>query len=197
MRAAIYARVSTERQGRDQTIDSQLDALRRWASGHGYELKDEHVYIDEGYSGARLDRPALDRLRDAAREGEFEVLGVYSPDRLARRYAYQVLLLEELRKAACDVVFIERPISDDPHDQLLLQIQGAIAEYERAVLGERFRRGKLQKARDGYYLTGRAPYGYRYVPRRDAVPGRIVADEAEAELVRALYGWLIDERTTI
>src|ERR671920_168528 len=163
MRAAIYARVSTERQGRDQTIDSQLDALRRWASGHGHELKDEHIYIDEGYSGARLDRPALDRLRNAA----------------------------------CDVAFIQRPISDDPHDQLLLQIQGAIAEYERAVLGERFRRGKLQKARDGYYLTGRAPYGYRYVPRRDAVPGRIVADEAEAELVRALYGWLIDERTTI
>ena len=81
MRAAIYARVSTERQGRDQTIDSQLDALRRWVSDHGYELKDEHIYIDEGYSGARLDRPALDRLRDAAREGEFEVLGVYCDGR--------------------------------------------------------------------------------------------------------------------
>ena len=172
MKAAIYARVSTERQGRDQTIDSQLDALRRWVSDHGYELKDEHIYIDEGYSGARLDRPALDRLRDAAREGEFEVLGVHSPDRLARRYAYQVLLLEEFRKAACDVAFIERPISDDPHDQLLLQIQGAIAEYERAVLGERFRRGKLQKARDGHLLSAKPPYGYRYVPRRDATPCR-------------------------
>ena len=125
MKAAIYARVSTEKQGRDQTIDSQLEALRGWATAHGHELKDDHVYIDEGYSGSRLDRPALDRLRDAAREGEFDVLGVYSPDRLARRYAYQVLLLEEFRKAACDVEFIERPISDDPHDQLLLQIQGA------------------------------------------------------------------------
>src|SRR4029079_15649458 len=122
MKAAIYARVSTEKQGRDQPIDSQLDALRRWATAHGHELKDDHIYIDEGYSGARLDRPALDRLRDAAREGEFDVLGVYSPDRLARRSAYQVLLLEELRKAACAVEFIERPISDDPHDQLLLQI---------------------------------------------------------------------------
>src|SRR5215472_6572897 len=123
MRAAIYARVSTDRQGRDQTIDSQLDALRRWVSSQGYELKNEHVYIDEGCSGARLDRPALDRLRDAAREGEFDVLAVYSPDRLARRYAYQVLLLEELRRAGCDVEFVHRPISDDPHDQLLLQIQ--------------------------------------------------------------------------
>ena len=144
MRAAIYARVSTDKQGRDQTIDSQLGPLRRWAAAHGHALKEEHVYIDEGYSGARLDRPALDRLRDAAHEGEFDVVGVYSPDRLARRYAYQVLLLEELRKAACEVEFLERPISDDPHDQLLLQIQGAIAEYERAVLGERSRRGKLQ-----------------------------------------------------
>jgi site-specific DNA recombinase len=93
MKAAIYARVSTDKQGRDQTVDSQLEALRRWATAHGHELKDDHVYIDEGYSGARLDRPALDRLRDAVREGEFDVLGVYSPDRLARRYAYQVLLL--------------------------------------------------------------------------------------------------------
>ena len=197
MRAAIYARVSTDKQGRDQTIDSQLDALRRWATAHGHELKDDHIYIDEGYSGARLDRPALDRLRDAAREGEFDVIAVYSPDRLARRYAYQVLLLEELRKAACDVEFIERPISDDPHDQLLLQIQGAIAEYERAVLAERFRRGKLQKARAGQWGASRAPYGYRYVPKRDGVPGHLEVDEAEAEVVRMLYRWLIDERMTV
>ena len=197
MKAAIYARVSTEKQGRDQTVDSQLDALRRWATAHGHELKDDHVYIDEGYSGARLDRPALDRLRDAAREGEFDVLGVYSPDRLARRYAYQVLLLEEFRKAACDVEFIERPISDDPHDQLLLQIQGAIAEYERAVLAERFRRGKLQKARAGQWGAGQGPYGYRYVPKRDGVPGHLEIDEAEAAVVRMLYRWLIDERMTV
>ncbi len=197
MRTAIYARVSTDKQGRYQTIDSQLDALRRWAAAHGHDLKEDHVYIDEGYSGARLDRPALDRLRDAAREGEFDVIAVYTPDRLARRYAYQVLLLEEFRRAACTVEFIERPISDDPHDQLLLQIQGAIAEYERAVLAERFRRGKLQKARAGQWVAGRAPYGYRYVPKRDAVPGHLVIDEAEAEVVRMLYRWLIDERTTV
>ena len=173
MKAAIYARVSTDKQGRDQTVDSQLEALRRWTTAHGHELKDDHVYIDEGYSGARLDRPALDRLRDAAREGEFDVLGVYSPDRLARRYAYQVLLLEEFRRAGCEVEFVHRPISDDPHDQLLLQIQGAVAEYERAVLGERFRRGKLQKARAGHWIAGQAPYGYRYVPARDGVPAHL------------------------
>jgi len=197
MRAAIYARVSTGRQERDQTIDGQLTALRQWATEQGYELRPEHVFTDEGYSGARLDRPGLDRLRDAAREGELDVLAVYSPDRLARKYAYQVLLLEELRKAGCAVAFVQRPVTDDPHDQLLLQIQGAIAEYERAVLGERFRRGKLQKARAGQWTAGKVPYGYRYVPKRDGVPGHLLIDEAEAEVVRMLYRWLIDEHTTV
>jgi site-specific DNA recombinase len=197
MRAAIYARVSTGRQERDQTIDSQLTALRQWATAQGHELRDKHVFTDEGYSGSRLDRPALDRLRDAAREGEFDVVAVYSPDRLSRKYAYQVLLLEEFRRAGCAVAFAQRPITDDPHDQLLLQIQGAVAEYERAVLGERFRRGKLQKARAGQWTAGKAPYGYRYVPKRDGAPGHLVIDEAEADVVRMLYRWLIDEQMTV
>src|SRR6516165_5238369 len=197
MRAAIYARVSTGRQERDQTIDGQLTALRQWATEQGHELRPEHVFTDEGYSGARLDRPGLDRLRDAAREGELDVLAVHSPDRLARKYTYQVLLLEEFRKAGCEVAFVQRPVTDDPHDQLLLQIQGAVAEYERAVLGERFRRGKLQKARAGQWTAGKVPYGYRYVPRRDGVPGHLLIDEAEAEVVRMLYRWLIDEHMTV
>lgn len=150
-----------------------------------------------GYSGARLDRPGLDRLRDAARAGAFEVVAVLTPDRLARKYAYQVLLLEELRRYGCEVVFLQRPINDDPNDQLLLQIQGAIAEYERAVLGERFRRGKPQQARNGYYCVGRAPYGYRYIPKQEGVPGHIIIDETEAEMVRRLYQWLIEEQLTI
>src|SRR5438270_8390135 len=187
MRSAIYARVSTERQERQQTIDSQIAALRAWASSNGHELAQEHVYTDEGYTGSRLDRPGLDGLRDAAFRGEFDAVAVLSPDRLARKYAYQVLLLEEFRKDGCDVEFVLRPISDDPHDQLLLQIQGAIAEYERALLGDRFRRGKLQKARAGAWVSGRAPYGYRYVPASDGVLGHLAIDEAEAELVRTLY----------
>jgi site-specific DNA recombinase len=197
MQAAVYARVSTDRQAQDETIDSQLTALRAWADSHGHQLAPEHVFADDGHSGTRLDRPALDRLRDAARDGEVEVVGVYSPDRLARKYAYQVLLLEEFQRAGCEVCFVHRPITDDPHDQLLLQIQGAVAEYERAVLRERFRRGKLQKARAGHWVTSAAPYGYRYVPKRDGVPGHVVIDPAEAEVVRLLYGWLIDERLTI
>jgi site-specific DNA recombinase len=197
MRAAIYARVSTPRQGREQTIDSQIDALKNWASENGHELSSENVYTDEGYSGSRLDRPGLDGLRDGAEDGVFEVIGVLSPDRLARKYAYQVLLLEEFKRAGCELVFIHHPISEDPNDQLLLQIQGAIAEYERALLGERFRRGKLQKAREGHFVGTKAPYGYRYVPKRDGVPGHLVIDETEAELVRTLHGWLVEERMSV
>ena len=197
MRAAIYARVSTPRQGREQTIESQLTVLKSWADENGYELSPGNVYTDEGYSGSRLDRPGLDALRDGAEDGAFEVVGVLSPDRLARKYAYQVLLLEEFKRSGCEVVFVDHPISDDPNDQLLLQIQGAIAEYERVLLGERFRRGKLQKAREGHFIGSRASYGYRYVPKRDGVPGHLFIDENEAEVVRMLYGWLIDERMTV
>lgn len=158
-------------------------------SEEGYELSPDDVYADEGYSGSRLDRPGLDALREGAEDGAFEVIAVLSPDRLARKYACQVLLLEEFGRAGCGIAFLHRPISEDPDDQLLLQIRRAIAEYERALLGKRFGRGKLQKAREGHFIGGRAPYGYRHVPKRDGVPGHLVVDETEAELVRTLYEW--------
>src|SRR5919205_1875251 len=197
MRAAPYARVSTERQERQQTIDSQLAALRAWASAQGHSLAEQHVFRDEGYSGSRLDRPGLDGLRDAVRDGTVEIVAVLSPDRLARKYAYQVLLLEELRRAGCQVAFLHHPISDDPNDQLLLQIQGAVAEYERTVLAERFRRGKLQRAREGNIVGGKGPYGYRYEGRRGAVLARLVVDEAEAAMVRDLYAWVVEDGLTV
>src|SRR5215212_7049201 len=186
MRAAIYARVSTERQERQQTIGSQICALREWADARGHVLAEAHVFRDDGYSGSRLDRPALDALRDTVRDAAIDVVAVVSPDRLARKYAYQVLLLEEFRRARCEVAFLHHPISDNPNDQLLLQIQGAVAEYERAVLAERFRRGQLQKARDGHIISAKASYGYRYETRRDVVPARLVIDEAEADMVRQM-----------
>src|SRR3954470_10888328 len=197
MRAAVYARVSTERQERQQTISSQISALRDWAVAAGHTLAEAHVFRDEGYSGSRLDRPALDALRDAVRDAAVDIVAVFSPDRLARKDAYQVLLMEEVRRAGCEVAFLQHPISGDPNDQLLLQIQGAIAEYGRAVLAERFRRGKLQKARAGQWVGGLAPYGYRYVPRRDGVPGHLEIDGAEAAVVRMLHRWLVAERATV
>src|SRR5215213_9089154 len=105
--AAIYARVSTPRQGRQQTIESQLTVLKSWADENGHELSSENVYTDEGYSGSRLDRPGLDALRDGVEDGAFEVVGALSPERLARKYACQVLLLEEFKRSGCEIVFID------------------------------------------------------------------------------------------
>ena len=116
MQVAIYTRVSPERQEREQTIESQLAVLRAWAETHGHAVAPEHVFLDEGYSGARLDRPGLDRLRDAVQDGEVGAVVVLSPDRLARKYVYQVLLLEEFQRAGCQVVFVHRPIGEDPSD---------------------------------------------------------------------------------
>ena len=124
MQVAIYTRVSTERQEREQTIESQVPVLRAWVEAHGHSVRDEHVFQDQGYSGARLDRPGLDRLRDTVQDGDVRAVVVLSPDRLARKYLYQVLLLEEFKRAGCQTLFVHRPIGEDPSDQLLLQIQG-------------------------------------------------------------------------
>ena len=161
MRAALCARVSTGRQERQQTIDRQLAALRAWAGGGGPVLGPEHVFRDEGCSGSRLDRPGLDALRGAVRDGAVGIVAVLTPDRVARKHAYQVLPPEGFRRAGVEGVFLQHPISGDPNDQLLLQIQGATAEHKRAVPGERFRRGKMQKAHDGHCQGGRAPHGCR------------------------------------
>src|SRR5246500_1122827 len=142
MRAAVYARVSTTRQARAQGIELQLDRLRAAVTERGWELDERHVYRDDGYSGARLGRPGLDRLRDHAALADLDVVLVTAPDRLARNYVHQVLLIEELAGHGCRVEFLDRPMSSDPHDQLLLQIRGAVAEYERTLIAERMRRGR-------------------------------------------------------
>ena len=144
LRAAFYARVSSDKQAEEDTIASQVAALQERLRQDNILVGEALSFIDDGYTATTLVRPALERLRDLAATGMLDRLYVHSPDRLARKYAYQVLLLEELRKAGCEVIFLHRPITDDPQDQLLLQIQGAVAEYESAVIGERFRRGKLQ-----------------------------------------------------
>jgi site-specific DNA recombinase len=131
MRVAVYARVSTARQAQAQGIEQQHDRLRAAAAERGWELDDQHVYRDDGYSGSRIGRPGLDRLRDHAAVAELDVVLVTAPDRLARNYVHQVLLIEELAGHGCQVEFLDRPMSADPHDQLLLQIRGAVAEYGR------------------------------------------------------------------
>jgi site-specific DNA recombinase len=128
-----------------------------------HQLLDEHILLDDGFSGSYLDRPALDRLRDLAKDRTIDLVYIHSPDRLARRYVHQVLLMEELERFGCVIVFLENTPSKDPNSLLLTQIQGAIAEYERAQIAERARRGKLYHSRQGSIVTWRAPYGYGYV----------------------------------
>ena len=196
-RAALYARVSTALQEKEQTIDSQLAAITRYADEHGLRHSPALTYTDEGYSGTWLDRPALDELRDHVREGRFDVVVVLCPDRLARRYAYQVLLLEELKRAGIEVHFCERPINDSPDDQLLLQVQGAIAEYERAKMLDRCRRGRLHRARRGELSPPRTPYGYTYAARKYGGDGKIRVDDDEAAMVRQLFAWYATEGATL
>src|SRR5450631_3266214 len=132
--AAIYARVSSEQQREQQTIASQTAALIEFARSRELEVPKECVFEDEGYSGATLERPGLERVRDLAAEGQIQAVLVFSPDRLSRKYAYQVLLIEEFGRHGVAVVFVNSPQSDNPEDQLLLQFQGMIAEYERAQI---------------------------------------------------------------
>jgi site-specific DNA recombinase len=168
MRAALYARVSTERQAERGTIGSQLQLLREHLAATGDELVGE--YVDDGHSGARLDRPGLDALRDGAEGGLFERVWCLSPDRLARAYAYQVLVLDELARFGVTVAFTDSPAlaPDDPQATLLTQVQGVIAEYEKAKIAERYRRGKLFRARAGEITTWKTAYGYRRIPRSAA-----------------------------
>ena len=187
--AAAYARVSSERQRQDETIASQTAGLRELATDRGLLLADDLVFEDEGFSGATLTRPALERLRDRAGEGGFEVLLCHAPDRLARRYAYQVLLLEELARSGVEVIFAKDPErGGSPEDELLRQFQGMIAEYERAQIAERTRRGKLHRARGGSLaVMSGAPYGYRYVKRSEHMEGFWEIDETQAQVVREVF----------
>jgi site-specific DNA recombinase len=159
---ALYARVSSERQARDHTIDSQVAALKERIAADGFELEADHSYEDDGCSGGNLQRPALDKLRDAVAAGDVERIYVLAPDRLARKHAHQVLLVDEFHRGGAQVVFLNRAIGDTAEDNLLLQVQSIIAEYERSKILERVRRGRLHAARSGAVsaLTA-APFGYR------------------------------------
>src|SRR5262244_1964824 len=186
--AVIYARVSSDKQKEEHTIASQTEALRGFALQQGFSVPDEWVIEDEGYSGATLVRPGLERVRDLASEGQIDAVLVYSPDRLSRKYAYQVLLIEEFARHNVQTVFIKAPQTATAEDQLLLQFQGMIAEYERAQILERSRRGKRHRALQGVInvLSG-APYGYRYIRKGEHTSATYAIIDAEAAVVRAVY----------
>ena len=197
-RVAIYARVS-DPNAPEGTIASQVAALEARLAQDGVRLEPECRFVDDGYTGATLVRPALERLRDAAAAAVLDRLYVHCPDRLARHYAYQVLLIDEFRRAGVEVVFLNRAIGTSPEDDLLLQVQGMVAEYERAKIRERSRRGKRHAAAQGVIsvLSG-APYGYRYVDRHaGGGAARYEVREEEAAVVRQIFRWIGQDRLSI
>lgn len=192
MKVAVYVRVSTTRQTQDQTIAQQLERLQHHLQAQNWTLEEANSFRDDGYSGASLKRPGLDRLRDRLKTVAFDVLMITAPDRLARNYVHQVLLLEELQQHGCRVEFLARPMSQDPHAQLLLQIRGAVAEDERSLICERMRRGRLAKLQAGTLLPWtRPPYGYRLAPERPRDPAGVRLDAAEAAVVAEIYAWYL------
>jgi len=195
MRAAIYARVSSEKQEKEHTIGSQLEALRNYAAQHEMNIVEE--FTDEGYSGARLDRPALDRLRDLAEHQGFEVLLTYCTDRLARKFVLQALILEEMERFGVKTIFLEGGAADDPLSKLMHQITGAVAEFERAKITERNRRGRLYRARCGEVVCWKVPFGFVRIPRRDGVAAHLEIDESKAAVVRRIFDLYVTQGLTV
>lgn len=198
MRTAIYARVSTVTHSQQHTLEEQINRLRVSLLSRGEAVAEEHIFRDEGRSGATLNRPALDRLRDRLRLGDYDRVLVTSPDRLARNYVHQMVLLEEFERAGCTIEFLDQPAGDTPHEHLLLQIRGAVAEYERTLIGERMRRGRLARYRAGLLLPWVQPlYGYLLDPERPRDPKGVRISETQAAVVRQIFAWYLEEGASL
>jgi site-specific DNA recombinase len=198
VRAALYARVSSDQQATAGTIQSQIDALLARAAQDQLTIEPELRFIDDGVSGATLVRPALEKLRDAAAAGAIDWLYVLCPDRLSRQYAHQMVLIDELGRCGVQVQFVNHKLSESPEDHLLLQMQGMIAEYERAKILERSRRGKLHGARTGKLsVIGSAPYGYRYMPGEGGGAAQYSVHLPEASIVKEIFQRVGMERMSL
>ncbi|MCP4876183.1 MAG: recombinase family protein [Gammaproteobacteria bacterium] len=196
---AIYARVSSDQQAKNNTVGSQTASLREKIESDGETLIEEMMFVDAGVSGATLIRPQLERLRDSASLGLIDRLYILSPDRLSRKYAYQALLMEEFSDSGVEVRFLNHAIGKTPEEELLLQMQGMISEYERAKIMERNRRGKIHRAKGGSVnVLSNAPYGYRYIRKQlDGEPAQYVIKLPEAATVRQIFHGIGVERLSI
>jgi site-specific DNA recombinase len=192
---AIYARVSTARQEEEETIKTQLVAIREFAAQKEYIIVRE--YLDDGWSGDMLARPGLDELRQDAKKGLWTAVLFYDPDRLARRYSYQALVMEELTELRVEPLFVTIPPSKNDEDRLLYGVRGVFAEYERTKITERFRLGKLRKAKEGHVIASEAPYGYTFVRKTEQKQGYYEINEVEARVVRMIFSWIVNESLTI
>jgi len=198
MRIAMYVRVSTQTQVQAQTIEEQLTRLQQHCQAQGWTWTEHSIFRDDGYSGASLNRPGLDRLRGEVASANFDEVLITAPDRLARKYVHQVMLIEELEQHGCQVEFLDRPMSQTPDDQLLLQIRGAVSEYERSLITERMRRGRQSKYRAGSLLPWtQAPYGYVSDPDRPRCPANVQLDVPKAALVAEMFSLYLEPRCSL
>jgi site-specific DNA recombinase len=188
--AAIYGRVSTEDQVKGFSIPTQLEACQKLAEHDGYTVPDSHVLIDEGISGTTMERPGLRQLRDLVQTKAIAAAIVYDPDRLSRNLGHQLLLAEEFERASVKLLIVSHPMEQGPEGWLFFQMRGALAEYERAKILERTKRGMLRRAKDGYVNGGRVPLGYRYVS--EPHKGHYAIDEEEAAVVRQIFQWYVE-----
>jgi len=192
---ATYARVSTSHQEEQQTIKNQTVALDDFTKKNGYTIVEE--YVDDGWSGDILARPALDKLRQDAKSKVWEAILIYDPDRLARRYSYQELIIDELKEAGIEVLFVTVPTPKNSEDKILHGVRGLFAEYERAKISERFRMGKLRKVKDGHILISEPRYGYNYIPKQDKRHGYYKINPKEARVVKMIFSWVANEGMTL
>jgi len=195
MTSALYARVSTQRQENEETIETQIMAVRDYAAKNGHTLI--KTYKDEGWSGMILARPNLDELRLDARKKLWEAVIIYDPDRLARKYAYQQLVIDELEEEGIKVLFVTTPPAKTEEDKLLYGVKGIFAEYERARIVDRFRLGKLRKARDGHVLLTEAPYGYDYIPKQGQKNGYLKINKKEEQVIKMIFQWIGNDSYTL
>lgn len=192
MNIALYARVSSEKQAKEGTIESQIEVLRDYAKAH--QLNISHECIDDGVTGTTLVRPGLDHLRDLIAESLIQGILILSPDRLSRKQAHQILLLDEFKKQNIQVIFTNHQFEDNAEGNLMLQIQAAVSEYERAKILDRTRRGRKHAVKNGQMLGSMAPYGYRFIQKGDGKPARWEIEPREKEIVRLIFDLYVNKR---
>lgn len=195
---ALYARVSSKSQAQNNTIESQIAELKHRIAADKHELLNEYEFKDDGLSGWSLEREGLDALRDKVGEDQIDKIYIHSPDRLSRKSAHQMILLDEFEKAGVEVIFLNHKTENNPESKLLLGMQGLVAEYECTKIMERSRRGKLHRAKKGCVsVIGIAPFGYNRIKHVDREKTKFEINEEEAKIVKQIFMWVGQERISI
>jgi site-specific DNA recombinase len=185
-KAALYARVSSLKQQEEHTIESQLAELKRQIAQHGNVLVKE--YIDDGYTGTRLDRPALEQMRQDLKTKIFDVIYFLCPDRIARDVWHQNIVIEDITRHKKRLVINGEDYESNPENYFKLTILGAVAQLERAKIVERTTRGRRHKLRMGQVVSqGAITFGYRYIKKTLTSPAKLEIHEEEAKIVRRIF----------